>query len=392
MHHRHSPARPRPAPGPQALVWLAAFTVLVAGCRERIPDVAFGGVERVRPTQPSDARGAEVRVGRTYGAGPEPAFAFLGSLAVLSDGRLAAADNGTCEILVFPTSPDEAVHRLGRCGDGPGELREVRGLTASGDTLIAYDPSKQALVWITLDGAERRRMRPDILVDSAAVMGLTGIAVVNDTVLVAGLILPPAEERDTDDRLLALIDTRTGRTLQRFLVDPPVSQRNPGNLLRTVEFCLTRTDSGAFLSTINHWAFEGVTWRVPELEQVGHFRVSLPWTGPIRVDRDPPGMLRMASGYATVGCSHQGTLYRHHRLDQSSKPIKRLGGRIELRDFDGTLRFAADLDAGDWRLTGRFAAGGPQSVFATMADPVTSAHIVREIEIVQSPSTDRSAP
>jgi hypothetical protein len=80
--------------------------------------------------------------------GDSAAFALVGGVRWLSDGRLVVADVASSRLLVFD-SAGRFVRALGRRGDGPGEFRSVGSLTARpGDSLVTFDPSMRRLsIW-----------------------------------------------------------------------------------------------------------------------------------------------------------------------------------------------------------------------------------------------------
>jgi 6-bladed beta-propeller len=81
-------------------------------------------------------------------SGDSSAFAMVGSVRWLSDGRLVVADVAASRLLVFDAT-GRFVRPLGRRGDGPGEFRNVGGITVlPGDSLVTFDASLRRLsVW-----------------------------------------------------------------------------------------------------------------------------------------------------------------------------------------------------------------------------------------------------
>jgi hypothetical protein len=60
-------------------------------------------------------------------------------VVLLDDGRIVVADGSANEIRVYDAR-GARLSTLGRTGDGPGEFRGVRGITAFGrDSLLAWD-------------------------------------------------------------------------------------------------------------------------------------------------------------------------------------------------------------------------------------------------------------
>lgn len=344
----------------RAICALAVAAGASLGCRPAKNPVLFVGVgQRPDVSRPTRLESAyELTPGRTFGAVDGLlGFASVGPMAVNQSGRLAVFDGGTCQIVFLSLLGPPSPRRVSGCGDGPGELRDVRALTWLTDTVVAYDATKQALLWLDQNGTELRRLVPALLSEPNAPFGLDGMAAVNDTLFVLGLLLPPAHGGSSDDDLLALVNSQTGRTIRRFAGDPVVSRRSRGNALRNVSFCISHSAKGDFLAVLNHWAFEGLIYDLPTLTIRSHFLVELPWAGPVHVARDPRGVTRSGISYPMVGCSDQGVIYRVHNIDLTEKPVKTIGGYVEVRGFDGRLLYSHDLLAADWRLTGMAAAG-----------------------------------
>ena len=80
--------------------------------------------------------------------GDSAAFAHIGSVRWLNDGRIVVVDAAANRLLLFDAS-GKLVRTLGRRGEGPGEFRNVGSLTVmSGDTLLTFDGSLRRLtVW-----------------------------------------------------------------------------------------------------------------------------------------------------------------------------------------------------------------------------------------------------
>lgn len=72
-------------------------------------------------------------------AGDSSAFAQVGAVRWLGDGRLVVADAAGDRLFIFD-SAGAFQHTLGRSGDGPAEFRDITTVhTTSGDTLVTFD-------------------------------------------------------------------------------------------------------------------------------------------------------------------------------------------------------------------------------------------------------------
>src|SRR5688572_5315805 len=96
--------------------------------------------------------------------GDTGAFAFVGPVAWLSDGRIVVTDASSHRLLVFD-STGRYRRALGRRGDGPGEIRTTTSLTVMrGDSIATFDRQLRRLsVWHPDVGYVR-----SILIDATA--------------------------------------------------------------------------------------------------------------------------------------------------------------------------------------------------------------------------------
>lgn len=74
----------------------------------------------------------------------------------LDDGRIAVADAGSSEILIYDSSGSFR-RALGGEGQGPGEFQDLSGVTLAGDSLVAFDAEIGRLTVFAPDG-----LRPSV--------------------------------------------------------------------------------------------------------------------------------------------------------------------------------------------------------------------------------------
>lgn len=92
-----------------------------------------------------------VSIGAVDGA-PEYLFRNAGHAVRLAGGGFAVADFAGADVRVFDAE-GRFVRTLGREGEGPGEFRRIWDLTVlPGDTVVAYDFSRQRMITYTADG------------------------------------------------------------------------------------------------------------------------------------------------------------------------------------------------------------------------------------------------
>ena len=153
----------------------------------------------------------------------EPFLGSVGEVAMLSGGRLAVMDDQTEELRVF--APDGSRAVLGGAGDGPGEFRYVRELTAlRGDTLVAFDSRAGRFSIFGADGALLRVVSVPRSGAAVGTSALDGWAFDTDR-LVLHRMSPydtvdatPLPRRDQRDVVLTLLDGtgRPGEASARF--------------------------------------------------------------------------------------------------------------------------------------------------------------------------------
>ncbi len=94
---------------------------------------------------------AALRIGAVHGV-PEEEWTQPVAGARLSDGSLAILEQRPAEIRVFDAR-GTFLRRIGRPGDGPGELSAPSGMAIlPGDTLAVWDPGAARISWFSPDG------------------------------------------------------------------------------------------------------------------------------------------------------------------------------------------------------------------------------------------------
>lgn len=89
----------------------------------------------------------------------EPFLGSIGSVALLSDGRVVVEDNLTDEVRLFDAT-DASGRMLGGKGDGPGEFQNVRAVSvAPGDTIHVFDSRHNRVSTFTPEGVFVRSLR-----------------------------------------------------------------------------------------------------------------------------------------------------------------------------------------------------------------------------------------
>jgi hypothetical protein len=156
----------------------------------------------------------EMKIGAVEGS-LEYQFGQIGFIALDSQDRLYVLDAQAQEIRVF--SPDgEFLRRIGRPGEGPGELRgAIYVVMGAGDTLFVPDTQNQRLNRFTTDGTALTSVRMSIEDGLPTVFQSTNAGVI--AVQIRPLSLPNRPAPDSMDAIVRLeSDGSLGDTLMRF--------------------------------------------------------------------------------------------------------------------------------------------------------------------------------
>lgn len=311
------------------------------------------GVGHPSPAAALQTGGADLRLVRHIGTLDGPlAFTGIGAVAA-HDTLLAITDVRECQIIIYNTLRDRFVERVGRCGGGPGEFRNISAVTWLGDSLLVADQVTRSLQLLAPDGRQIRVLRPDLGRFAAAILSLD---VANDSTVIAGLgLLPAAHTRDAPPELAhafaVTLDVRTGAVRDRFLLDDdPASRSASGTQGRSLPLCLLRTRP-AVLATLNTWRWIA-TLRL--LDEGG--------TGPLVFTADVPGMRPVAApqggmrpaGIPSVACAGDLVLFK---WQNASPPAgEERSGYLEVRDRRGGLVLSRRFTWADSTLFGVAAA------------------------------------
>lgn len=121
-----------------------AFSGILLGCTRGVtPDLNL-----VSPT---------LSLELVSGEGPLENLNEITDAALLSGGRLAAADGGSRQVVVLDSLGNELA-RFGRQGEGPGEFQQLSWLgECLPDTLYLWDRARGQITVMGLDGQEVNR-------------------------------------------------------------------------------------------------------------------------------------------------------------------------------------------------------------------------------------------
>jgi len=226
------------------------------------------GVERVLASEPD-------LVIRSGDEGDTPVLYEVRDVQPISGGRIAVANGGTNEVLVFDASGDH-VATWGGVGEGPGEFQNLQWLTAiSPDTLAAGDSRQRRVSILDTNGRFVRSIgTPNLSSDGSRSIPPQPITRLRDGTLIAQSFRGPAAEEGS---------VRPATEL--FVVDPGADAPRafatfPGN-----EITLVR--EGEFLAVVlppfarnlhiepaadGIWVGDEARWELREYSSAGRLR------------------------------------------------------------------------------------------------------------------------
>ena len=266
---------------------------------------------------------------RRYGSlSGELSFGAPIDATVLTDGSLVVADLYACTLTVIERPEGRLRHKLGRCGDGPGEFSMIRTVDAFGDSLFVYDQGHGAVIVLDETGHEARRVRLGVV--GGRRVTLSHLAVPNDSTLMIAT-------ESAGHASVALVDSRTG-AFRRSLADAPPIAMLSDDWIRHMAACVKPGSRSPTIVATSEWALEGVGLDADTGEERFHFLTSLDlpptlasngvWVpGPARVD---------------VACGRSLALFRVVTVDPDDfagnmADIRASSVILEARAYDGTL-------------------------------------------------------
>ncbi len=206
----------------------------------------------VRPSKLPAPMRLVASVGRESGPG---SFSAIAAATGGADGSVLLNEAATCRLILVDTLGSPHVPGFGDCGDGPGELRRLKGLTRVGDSVVAFLSEEPSFRVYLLDGTEvGRGTINDSFPPGTDLQGGTGVA---GGRLVVSLAIPPAVLRATGEdggRVLSpvgLLDLRTRSVTPFPIRSAPVVARNVANFVSGPSVCSLRP--GGLVAVLNEW-------------------------------------------------------------------------------------------------------------------------------------------
>lgn len=258
------------------LGYVSGLAVLLTsvGCSRISPSgVLFGDLGAPVVIGRGGVDGRPVLKGR-YGAPSGPSsFSALQGLAVSRKGILAVVDVAECRVELYSVTGPTLMPtgQFGKCGDGPGELRQVRSMTFVGDTLAILLAGQPTIRLLALDGREVGRLdlgsRLPAGFDIQQIEGLPPSA----------LLVSLASGRGTGsrsgpgERSLALVYSLAGDSVIRLPGSvPQVAMANTGVYFSGPALCAGTSHDTTYFALANRWASEVAIYRWPQIEMLSH--------------------------------------------------------------------------------------------------------------------------
>lgn len=289
----------------------------------------------------SEVREWNVREIAVHGAATGPtAFGIVVGVAVGARGLLAVADLLACSVTLIDRESGSFEGRVGRCGDGPGEFREIGALAFIEDTLLVYDRRSNALATLNLAGEEVTRVRLDLPPRAA----LTWMRVVDGRRVVAsmervasGTDVPKALD------LVGVFEMATGELVETMIAEVRLAREGPQNFLRRKAVCVHGHDGGSLLAVLNEWAFQVAAVELRGRAVAFNARVGLD-LAPGRTGGGnwvPGGLL------PGVACTPRGAVFKLSTVERfdDSDSIRQTT-HIEARKWNGTVMMRRTIVGG----------------------------------------------
>jgi hypothetical protein len=298
---------------------------------------------------------------------------FGGAAVRIRDGLVAISDYATCSIIMIHPESDDAPTRVGGCDARVGVLQNVTALQFRGDTLVAYERTRDELVWLSERGVQYRRLRLHLV--DRRYLAVGSFHPLSDSEYVFVLHARSTPEMPLPP-LAAIVDVRHGTVVRRFLRDAPISATNSPQISQTIRLCASDAKEPQVVA-LNMWRFQVAFLGTQDSIPARSRWRELAWAHPRRRPAGPG--LENASA-ASLVCDSQSLIAFHPRYGQEGKTLVRVGGWLEWLSFNGEERGALDMASDSvFRLGRPEALGGDVAVFMERSGLPIGAHPVARI-------------
>jgi hypothetical protein len=320
------------------MVYPVLFACTVAGCLGDSP-----AEKRLRITTDSDhpiqllkAEPLAVRPTLLLAVGQEngpSAFAAIAGATVTASGEVLLNEGATCRLIRVGTDGALRLPGIGACGDGPGELRRVRSLAVSGDSVLVLLSDEPTYRTLLANGEEVGRGTTN---DSLPLgVEIHAIARLAGSELAASLAIPPAVMRAQEGgmRSVGIIDLHTKGIRTLPLGVPSVSRQNVAPYLSGPSVCAFGPEGP--LVVFNEWSPQLLVTDLRSGNVIAEVRV--------QGDYEPVALPSPMVGYrpralaSSVVCGKDRAVFwtREGEAVQGQTTIS--GGMIGIVDREGTV-------------------------------------------------------
>lgn len=299
------------------VMMIAAF--VVPGCRpERpaidalfdLPSAAALVSARFDPVRPSSVPPS---IGTARG---EPTFGLVGAVATHPDGRVAVIDRPTCEVVVLDGASGAELARIGRCGDGPGEMDRPTSIAWRQDSLLVLSAGSSRLQAFSISGEEgwRRTLRGEAA-------RAREVLVLQDSVILLTVAAQPgpadaAAAPSAQAPSIVAVALDRDRTIWSAVPVPRLASAVAAQLESAPTACVFGRGRSRRLLVANAWATEWVVLEWPRRDPAAHARVAVDWTLPLRGDEPLPS--RPGATSTAVACAEDAAfLWQVRYMDQA---------------------------------------------------------------------------
>ncbi len=307
-----------------------------------------------------DVGGWEVESRVLYGSPSGPlTFGSITDIAVRDDGMLAVADASNCSIMFVDRTEQRFLDRIGRCGSGPGEFRQVGAIAFRGDSLLVYDRGTHAVVTLDARGEEVSRIQTR-LPEGAFVWKLHSVTA--RTAVVGLERVRTSWDSDGPLFLAAELDLREGSIEEGFVADVPKAREGSRNRLRRKPLCVARSEGNPSVVVMNDWIFEGIHFVRGDGSGGFHFLSQAPLRP--RLTRTGEWIPAVLAG---VGCGGSGALFKTTEASSSGSGTRET--LMEFRAYDGVVLLRQIITDPESLLHGRLGRMHGDTLFMISSQP-----------------------
>lgn len=291
---------------------LSSVAVTLNACdREHAVPTGWNFADLPAPAEVEYSPSGTLSFGQPRRYGTADGLGYLGRIAgVAANSRVVVvADAFSCNLVVFSRETQAPLHRFGRCGNGPGEFKDLSSLQLRGDSIVVSDLRGTRTRIVSLTGDELRRFELDTLAVPTG-FGVRQTILVSDSLAVFNTVvgrrdpsLRPGDEPEGGSAHVHLVSLRSSRPTVHALYEGDEVGRLKSSLVSPA-LCVTPGSSivPAHVVALNAWIPQVVTMPItePDRPQLNLLFRGVPQR-PIESPQDPTRRIKGA-GHADAAC------------------------------------------------------------------------------------------